>query len=342
MTEPVPVALAMTRWRKRPVVIEAVQWTGSNLSEVEAFCDPGYFGAVAPEDRAEDPERTAEVYDRLHGTWVGVYDGQWVIRGVQGELYPIAPDVLAATYEPAESPQSPAAVPVAEDSGRDSATAPEQAQQRTGASGPSPVAAAFDREAVREIVWAALAPGWSDDDYLAGLITGALWPLLEHAQEALSGNEGVRLWMLDCGELVAKHRARADAAEAKLVEVSAFWLCTDEDGGIILNAPCADTLGCLWSSCPGGDRVTLGQLIAAAGTHTGMTAGELHASLAAATGMADEGPPNGGSPVIHSGAVAPGGWVCAVPVPDRPDQICGMPVESEPCTEHGEAGRDPS
>ena len=37
---------------------------------------------------------------------------------------------------------------------------------------------------------------------------------LEHAKAAAAGShEGIRLWMLDCGELVAKQRARADAAE---------------------------------------------------------------------------------------------------------------------------------
>jgi len=44
--------------------------------------------------------------------------------------------------------------------------------------------------------------------------------VLEHAAAALAGdNEGVRLWMLDCGELVERHRARAAAAEAQLAEV---------------------------------------------------------------------------------------------------------------------------
>lgn len=43
---------------------------------------------------------------------------------------------------------------------------------------------------------------------------------LKHTMAALAeDNEGVRLWMLDCGELVAKHRARADAAEAELAEL---------------------------------------------------------------------------------------------------------------------------
>lgn len=39
-------------------------------------------------------------------------------------------------------------------------------------------------------------------------------------------------------------------------------------------------------------------------------------------------------PTTWSDAVAPGGQVCAVRIPGRPNGICGMPVESEPCPEH--------
>ena len=39
------------------------------------------------------------MYDRLHSTWVLVYTGQHIVRGVKGEFYPIAEDVLAETYE---------------------------------------------------------------------------------------------------------------------------------------------------------------------------------------------------------------------------------------------------
>ena len=91
------------RWRKRPVVVEAIQWTGANEAEVREFTGSGYFAAVPPIDRAEDPDMTAEVYDKLHGTWVHVYDSQWIIRGVKGEFYPCAADVFAATYEPADA-----------------------------------------------------------------------------------------------------------------------------------------------------------------------------------------------------------------------------------------------
>lgn len=95
---------APTRYRKKPVEITAIQWTGDNEQDVIAFTGSGKFAALDPEDRTDDPELTAEVFagDELHNTWVGVYTGQWIIRGAQGELYPCAADVFAATYEPVE------------------------------------------------------------------------------------------------------------------------------------------------------------------------------------------------------------------------------------------------
>ncbi len=37
---------------------------------------------------------------------------------------------------------------------------------------------------------------------------------------------------------------------------------------------------------------------------------------------------------VWSDAIPPGGYVCAVPSPNLPDGICGMPVEDEPCSIH--------
>lgn len=94
----------MPRFRKRPVEVEAVQWTGDNEAELVAFAGD-LFRAVDPEDRGDDPDQTAAVMDTLHNTWVRVYDGQWIVKGVKGEFYPCAGDVFAETYEPA--PESP-------------------------------------------------------------------------------------------------------------------------------------------------------------------------------------------------------------------------------------------
>jgi hypothetical protein len=46
------------------------------------------------------------VFDVLHESWVGVKTGQWVIRGVAGEFYPIDEAVLAETYEPVADVQA--------------------------------------------------------------------------------------------------------------------------------------------------------------------------------------------------------------------------------------------
>lgn len=79
--------------RKKPVVVEAEPWLGTNPAVIEAFCGSAIRGVlvVGQPFRVATPhgEQTARV-------------GDWVIRGVQGEFYPIDPAIFAATYEPAD------------------------------------------------------------------------------------------------------------------------------------------------------------------------------------------------------------------------------------------------
>lgn len=94
--------MAARRYRKKPVVIEAVQWNGPNA---DAFTEwtGGNFRLVAPGDHSHSPAVTAEVFDVLHSTWVGVKTGQWIIKGVQGEFYPCDGEVFKATYEASDA-----------------------------------------------------------------------------------------------------------------------------------------------------------------------------------------------------------------------------------------------
>ncbi|MFG2277550.1 hypothetical protein ACGFNQ_02530 [Streptomyces asoensis] len=95
------------RRRKKPVEVDTIQWTGDNETDVQAFTGgASHFYALDNDDRenSDDPEATATVYDKLHSTWVLVYTGQHIVRGVKGEYYPIAEDVLAETYEPVSDP----------------------------------------------------------------------------------------------------------------------------------------------------------------------------------------------------------------------------------------------
>lgn len=77
------------RFRKIPVVIEAVQFTG-NFDEIEAF--------VGGDAESRDGKLlVATLEGPLHAS-----DKDWIIKGVAGEFYPCKPDILEQTYEPVE------------------------------------------------------------------------------------------------------------------------------------------------------------------------------------------------------------------------------------------------
>lgn len=82
------------KFRKKPVVIEAVEFTGRNHAECIAFCPTAF----------EPPDKTTLGYSLVIPTLEGNHlcsDGDWIIKGVKGEFYPCKPDIFAATYDPA-------------------------------------------------------------------------------------------------------------------------------------------------------------------------------------------------------------------------------------------------
>ncbi|MEU4225816.1 hypothetical protein AB0F17_16100 [Nonomuraea sp. NPDC026600] len=85
----------MPRFRKRPVEIEAVQWTGDNVNELwDAFSAENIYGPTE-----KNPDWL--IITTLEGD-MRANVGDWIIKGVQGELYPCKPDIFEATYEAAE------------------------------------------------------------------------------------------------------------------------------------------------------------------------------------------------------------------------------------------------
>ncbi len=94
-----------TKYRKKPVEVDAVQWTGDNEDEVFDLTGCAVFGAITAATRTAtaDPAFTAEVYDGLHDTWIPLRTGDWVVRGTRGEFWPVRGDIFAETYEPAEA-----------------------------------------------------------------------------------------------------------------------------------------------------------------------------------------------------------------------------------------------
>lgn len=87
------------RFRKKPVVVEAIQFTDldSYLDIVEWMKGSGDTHALADEIRYETP---IMLIHTLEGT-MAANPGDWIIKGVEGEFYPCAKSIFEATYEPA-------------------------------------------------------------------------------------------------------------------------------------------------------------------------------------------------------------------------------------------------
>jgi len=75
------------KFRKKPVVIEAIKYTGKNATEITRFIT-GDVEAMAFDETIKTLE------GEMHASV-----GDWIIKGVKGEFYPCKPDIFEATYE---------------------------------------------------------------------------------------------------------------------------------------------------------------------------------------------------------------------------------------------------
>jgi len=99
----------MAKYRKRPVVVEAVQLTWENWGQVCELLGNETFrrGAVGT-FLDENGYPTKDVTDRIGlflPTEEGVMlarQGDWIIKGVKGEVYLCKPEIFEETYEPVE------------------------------------------------------------------------------------------------------------------------------------------------------------------------------------------------------------------------------------------------
>lgn len=109
----------MSKFRKRPVVIDATQWfrNGDHPDDgddrfpaTSEFAGERFEGRVVryfrhPRVSGDTPCQHCGLIMHVHG-WIDtkesghiVCPGDWVITGIQGERYPCKPDIFEATYE---------------------------------------------------------------------------------------------------------------------------------------------------------------------------------------------------------------------------------------------------
>ena len=80
----------MSKYRKRPVIVDAVQWKGHNLEEVLKLVS----------DKKFTPTINGGILEisTLEGVMIANIN-DWIIKDVQDELYPCEPDIFEQTYE---------------------------------------------------------------------------------------------------------------------------------------------------------------------------------------------------------------------------------------------------
>ena len=92
------------KYRKKPVVIRALQWDGTNNNEVLDFCDKAKLQYVIrkPKNIFSNKREKYEEIALFIQTFGGVHEayiGDYIIEGVNGEFYPCKLDIFKKTYE---------------------------------------------------------------------------------------------------------------------------------------------------------------------------------------------------------------------------------------------------
>jgi len=90
------------KFRKKPVVIEAIQWNNLNYAEI---CE--FVGQTLSREIESETAYLAGKGAPICSITIPTLEGKmkampkdWIIKGVKGEFYPCKPDIFEATYEP--------------------------------------------------------------------------------------------------------------------------------------------------------------------------------------------------------------------------------------------------
>ena len=89
------------KFRKKPVVIEAVQYNNLNRAEIEAFVGKKLNQELETETAylaGKGTPKFSLIIEALEGNHKAM-PNDYIIKGVQGEFYPCKPDIFEATYE---------------------------------------------------------------------------------------------------------------------------------------------------------------------------------------------------------------------------------------------------
>lgn len=89
------------RYRSRPVEITALEWTGGEYDCLNSFCGHnwGRWDAKDAQWLGPDDGEGVVLWNTKENQWLCCPKGHFIIRGLDGELYPCAPDIFKRKYE---------------------------------------------------------------------------------------------------------------------------------------------------------------------------------------------------------------------------------------------------
>jgi len=88
----------MPKFRKKPVIVEAIQLRWDTWNEMCDHADVGKLVDRKPEGITLAGGKIGLNIPTLEGL-MQANEGDWIIKGVEGELYPCKPDIFEKTYE---------------------------------------------------------------------------------------------------------------------------------------------------------------------------------------------------------------------------------------------------
>lgn len=89
----------MNKYKKKPIIVEALKFNGSNVNEVRHFCGSSctVFG-YGLEEILPSKHYSQIIIHTLEGD-MKVSNNDYIIKGIKGEFYPCKPDIFEQTYE---------------------------------------------------------------------------------------------------------------------------------------------------------------------------------------------------------------------------------------------------
>lgn len=87
------------KYRKKPVVIDAIKWEGGDYECLNDFCGLNWGRADSQDMPDFEEKENVVVWNTKEKQFLHVPVGYWLIRGIEGELYPCEPKIFEQTYE---------------------------------------------------------------------------------------------------------------------------------------------------------------------------------------------------------------------------------------------------